>query len=37
VLEWNGQPFLRVSFQAYNSHDDSAALVKALAACLPKA
>jgi selenocysteine lyase/cysteine desulfurase len=30
VVEWNGQQFVRVSFQAYNSRQDADALIKAL-------
>ncbi len=34
VFEWNSQPFLRLSFQGYNSPGDADALVEALACLL---
>ena len=36
MIRWNGQPFVRVSFQAYNDRDDADALVDALARLLPE-
>jgi isopenicillin-N epimerase len=35
LMQWNGQPLLRVSFQAYNDQADADALVDALARLLP--
>jgi len=35
LTRWNGQPLIRVSFQAYNSQADADALVDALAQLLP--
>jgi isopenicillin-N epimerase len=35
LLRWNGEPLMRISFQAYNSRADADALVHALAARLP--
>ena len=35
LIRWNGQAFIRVSFQAYNDEDDADALVFALARLLP--
>jgi isopenicillin-N epimerase len=35
LRKWNGQPLIRVSFQAYNSQADADALVDALAQLLP--
>ena len=35
LIRWNGQAFIRVSFQAYNDEDDADALVRALARLLP--
>ena len=35
LFKWNGQPLIRVSFQAYNSQADADALVEALAQLLP--
>jgi isopenicillin-N epimerase len=35
LIRWNGQAFIRVSFQAYNDEDDADALVLALARLLP--
>ena len=35
LIRWNGQSFIRVSFQAYNDEDDADALVLALARLLP--
>ncbi|GAB4522551.1 MAG: aminotransferase class V-fold PLP-dependent enzyme [Anaerolineales bacterium] len=37
VFTWNGQPFLRVSFQAYNTPADADALVSALETWLAQA
>ena len=37
VFRWNGQPLIRVSFQAYNSQADADALLDALAGSLPRA
>ena len=37
LTRWNGQPLIRVSFQAYNSLADADALLHALAQCLPTA
>ena len=34
VLRWNGQPLIRVSFQAYNTSSDADALLEALAKVL---
>jgi isopenicillin-N epimerase len=34
LMQWNGLPLLRMSFQAYNSEADADALVKALGQCL---
>lgn len=34
IFEWNGQSFMRVSFQAYNSRQDADALVAALSSLL---
>ena len=36
VIEWNGQQFIRVSFQAYNSPEDANALLQALEVLLPR-
>jgi isopenicillin-N epimerase len=36
ILSWQGQPFVRVSIQGYNTHGDVEALVGALAALLPQ-
>ncbi len=36
MIRWNGQPFVRVSFQAYNDQGDAEALVDALARLLPE-
>jgi len=36
LIRWNGQAFIRVSFQAYNEADDADALVRALARLLPE-
>lgn len=36
LLRWNGQPFIRVSFQAYNDRGDADALIAALARLLPE-
>jgi isopenicillin-N epimerase len=36
MIRWNGQPFVRVSFQAYNDRGDADALVDALARLLPE-
>ena len=35
LIRWNGQAFIRVSFQAYNDEDDADALVLALTRLLP--
>jgi len=35
LFKWNGQPLIRVSFQAYNSQADADALVDALTQLLP--
>jgi isopenicillin-N epimerase len=35
LIRWNGQSFIRVSFQAYNDKDDADALMHALARLLP--
>ena len=35
LINWNGQPLIRLSFQAYNSQADADALVDALARLLP--
>ena len=35
LINWNGQPLIRPSFQAYNSQADADALVDALARLLP--
>lgn len=35
VITWNGEPFIRVSIQAYNTEDDVLRLVAALARLLP--
>ena len=35
LVRWNGQAFIRVSFQAYNDEDDADALVLALTRLLP--
>lgn len=35
VITWNGEPFIRVSIQAYNTEDDVRRLVAALARLLP--
>ncbi len=35
LTNWNGQPLIRLSFQAYNSQADAEALVDALARLLP--
>ena len=35
LIRWNGQAFLRVSFQAYNDEVDADALLRALARLLP--
>ena len=29
MVTWNGAPYMRVSFQAYNTHEDLAALMAA--------
>jgi isopenicillin-N epimerase len=34
LMQWNGLPLIRVSFQGYNSEADADALVKALGHCL---
>jgi isopenicillin-N epimerase len=34
VIEWNGQKFLRISVQGYNTPEDLDALVKAVKALL---
>jgi isopenicillin-N epimerase len=34
LMQWNGLPLIRVSFQGYNSEADADALVKALERCL---
>ena len=36
LIRWNGQAFMRVSFQAYNDEDDAEALLRALARLLPE-
>jgi isopenicillin-N epimerase len=36
LIRWNGQAFIRVSFQAYNDEADADALVRALAQLLPE-
>ena len=36
LIDWNGQKFVRISIQGYNSPEDVQALVEALAALLPK-
>lgn len=36
LLRWNGQPMIRVSFQAYNDLADADALINALAELLPE-
>jgi isopenicillin-N epimerase len=36
LIRWNGQAFIRVSFQAYNDEDDADALVLALTRLLPE-
>ena len=36
LIRWNGQAFIRVSFQAYNDEDDADALLRALARLLPE-
>ena len=36
LVEWNGRVFIRVSIQGYNSPDDVAALLNALAHLLPE-
>ncbi len=36
MIRWNGQSFIRVSFQAYNDEADSNALVQALVHLLPE-
>ena len=36
LIRWNGQAFIRVSFQAYNDEDDAGALVLALDRLLPE-
>ena len=36
LIRWNGQAFIRVSFQAYNNEDDADALLQALAQLLPE-
>jgi isopenicillin-N epimerase len=36
MIRWNGQAFIRVSFQAYNDEADADALVRALAHLLPE-
>ncbi len=35
MVRWNGQPFVRVSFQAYNDRADADALIAGLARVLP--
>lgn len=35
LIRWNGEPFIRVSFQAYNDESDADALVEGLAHLLP--
>jgi isopenicillin-N epimerase len=36
LIDWNGQKFVRISVQGYNSPEDVQALVEALAALLPR-
>ena len=36
LIHWNGQAFIRVSFQAYNDEEDADALLRALAQLLPE-
>ena len=36
LIRWNGQAFMRVSFQAYNDENDAEALLRALARLLPE-
>ena len=36
LVRWNGEPFIRVSFQAYNDQADADALLDALARLLPE-
>ena len=36
LIRWNGQSFIRVSFQAYNDEADADALLRALAQLLPE-
>ena len=36
IDRWNGQPYIRGSFQAYNNSKDADALVKALSSLLPQ-
>ncbi len=36
MVRWNGQPFVRVSFQAYNDRADADALIAGLARLLPE-
>jgi hypothetical protein len=36
LIDWNGQKFVRISIQGYNSPEDVQALVEALAALLPR-
>jgi isopenicillin-N epimerase len=35
-IEWNGQHFIRISVQGYNTEEDLEALVAAVEALLPK-
>jgi isopenicillin-N epimerase len=35
-IEWNGQHFIRISVQGYNTEEDLEALVAAVDALLPK-
>jgi len=36
ILQWQNQPMMRVSFQAYNNQSDADALLEALACLLPR-
>jgi isopenicillin-N epimerase len=37
IIDWNGQPLVRISVQGYNTREDVDALVEGLAALLPEA
>jgi selenocysteine lyase/cysteine desulfurase len=36
LVQWQDRQFVRISMQGYNTAEDSAALVRALAALLPQ-